>query len=826
MYKKLIFAFVYLALIFLAAANVNADELNSTDFDDLANDISLTEPNQTLTLQKDYKLESASQKHIVIDKPMTIDGNDYTIDAPDVSRVFWVKADNVCIKNVNFINSKSGGLAGGVISWWGNNGTLTNCSFTNNSAVSAGGAVLWKGNDGVISNCTFKDNKVTYGTAVSLTEGDGYDKSQMIIAQVNSEGGALYLSGDNILVDCCNFINNRAALNGGAISANWPQNLTVSNSRFKANNCPYNGGAIDLNAVSATLINMTLEDNLPNDLFNNCQNTRIVNTTFKDPSSIVSWYDMTLVNVSFRDLGYFDELSAKINATPEGGILVLDKDYVYLNGSNKGIIISKSITINGNGHTLDGNNISRIFNITADNVVLRNINFINGNAWGRYFSNNIGGGAIYWYGANGRVENSNFTNNCGRGIEDDPFDSEETIIGDDGMIIHTIRIRPMGAKVNEGGAIVWNGTNGTVSGCVFRDNEVGYPNTGGAICWRGNDGLIIDSVFLDNGAWCGSAIAWVGDNGRILNSLVANCSFIDGGIYWFGHNGLIKNSILLASNDRPVLRSMGDVVADYNFWGDTIENPNGATKIDNVSCWLVIRFTHNGEFIEKGQNVLIKYDIITLVDKNGRLSEYDALIDKSGQIIYTAEKTGFLNITVSNGKINVRVDAKETIQSKDMVKYYAKKVMFKVKVYDLFGKVVGKVVKFKINGEVYEVKTDKNAVATLKLKLKPGKYKINTYYGDVKVKNKITIKSTLKTKNLSKKVKKSAKFNVKVLNSKGKAFKNQIVKIKFKGKAYKIKTNKKGIATFKVPDNLKAGKYKIKTTYNGLSNVNKIVVKK
>ena len=67
-----------------------------------------------------------------------------------------------------------------------------------------------------------------------------------------------------------------------------------------------------------------------NCLFNNCQNTRIVNTTFKDPSSIVSWYDMTLVNVSFRDLGYFDELSAKINATPEGGILVLDKDYVYL----------------------------------------------------------------------------------------------------------------------------------------------------------------------------------------------------------------------------------------------------------------------------------------------------------------------------------------------------------------------------------------------------------------------------------------------------------------------------------------------------------------
>ena len=79
---------------------------------------------------------------------------------------------------------------------------------------------------------------------------------------------------------------------------------------------------------------------------------------------------------------------------------------------------------------------------------------------------------------------------------------------------------------------------------------------------------------------------------------------------------------------------------------------------------------------------------------------------------------------------------------------------------------------------------------------------------------------------ISKKVKKSAKFKVKVLNSKGKAFKNQLVKIKFKGKTYKFKTNKNGIATFKIPKNLKIGKYTIKTTYNGLTNSNKIIVKK
>ena len=94
------------------------------------------------------------------------------------------------------------------------------------------------------------------------------------------------------------------------------------------------------------------------------------------------------------------------------------------------------------------------------------------------------------------------------------------------------------------------------------------------------------------------------------------------------------------------------------------------------------------------------------------------------------------------------------------------------------------------------------------------------------VKNRIVVKSTLKTKNVSKKVKKSGKFTVKVLNSKGKAYSKQTVKIKFKGKTYNLKTNKKGIATFKLSKNLKAGKYTIKTTCNGLTNSNKITVKK
>jgi hypothetical protein len=152
---------------------------------------------------------------------------------------------------------------------------------------------------------------------------------------------------------------------------------------------------------------------------------------------------------------------------------------------------------------------------------------------------------------------------------------------------------------------------------------------------------------------------------------------------------------------------------------------------------------------------------------------------------------------------------------------------FKIQVFDKRGNAASyQDIIFNINNQEFHAMTDHDGYANLKLKLKPGKYDVFSQYGDVIVKNRITVKTTLITKNLSKKVKKSAKFKVRVLNSKGKAYKNQLVKIKFKGKIYKLKTNKKGIVSFNIPKNLKVGKYTIKTTYNALTNTNKIIVKK
>ena len=133
--------------------------------------------------------------------------------------------------------------------------------------------------------------------------------------------------------------------------------------------------------------------------------------------------------------GSFAELESEIDGIDEGGVLNLSRDYQYVNGATDGVTISKSITVNGNGHVLDAKGQARIFNITSDNVTLKNITFVNGGGvnYGAalYCSHNnltimdstfinnsamISGGAAYVKGNsyNNRIINCTFENNTAK----------------------------------------------------------------------------------------------------------------------------------------------------------------------------------------------------------------------------------------------------------------------------------------------------------------------------------------------------------------------------------------------------------------------------
>ena len=75
----------------------------------------------------------------------------------------------------------------------------------------------------------------------------------------------------------------------------------------------------------------------------------------------------------------FTDLSELIKNTQENDTLELDEDYVNEGEiSKEGICISKAMTIDGKGHTLNANKVSRIFDIHSSDVILKNIVFKNG----------------------------------------------------------------------------------------------------------------------------------------------------------------------------------------------------------------------------------------------------------------------------------------------------------------------------------------------------------------------------------------------------------------------------------------------------------------
>lgn len=155
----------------------NVIYVEGNTFEDIQNAINSASENDTLVLNGTY-FGNGSQ--IIVNKSLTItsDNGNCIIDANELSRCFYIAADNVVLKdisitrgfknNVEFINiydlsrniyESVGGAAG--IYWAGNNGVLINCNVYDNcvSCTACDGyAVYWKGYNGSIINSSFYSN--------------------------------------------------------------------------------------------------------------------------------------------------------------------------------------------------------------------------------------------------------------------------------------------------------------------------------------------------------------------------------------------------------------------------------------------------------------------------------------------------------------------------------------------------------------------------------------------------------------------------------------------------------------------------------------------
>ena len=251
----------------------------------------------------------------------------------------------------------------------------------------------------------------------------------------------------------------------------------------------------------------------------------------------------------------------------------------------------------------------------------------------------------------------------------------------------------------------------------------------------------------------------------------------------------------------------------------TIELPSASKYTYNAKYSVVFRDAKGN--LLKNTNITLKinnkvYSLVT--DDNGEISYNIDLAKGKYEVVVTNLPTG----EVKTQSINVV----SRLTASGVTMYYGAGKYYKVRAYDDHGNVAkGVKVTIKFNGKTFYRYTNSNGYASLKISAKAKTYTITSTYKSFKVSNKIVIKPTLITKNMAVKKSKTFKFNVKLLNSKGKVLKSKKITVKFKGKIYKTKTNKKGIATFKIKVNSVKGKFTITTSYGSLKNTNKITVK-
>ena len=239
------------------------------------------------------------------------------------------------------------------------------------------------------------------------------------------------------------------------------------------------------------------------------------------------------------DAGTFKALQNKINQAPAGSTINLENDYKYNNDVDPlyGININKAITINGNGHTIDGLHISRIFNINTESLVtFNNIRFTNGQAHWHGGAIGIEVGGILSNG-NIKVDNCYFIDNNAE-QSGGAFDVYHADVSNSYFINN---------HAEQGGAFMCaNGAN--IVNCEFRDNSARVD--GGAIFIVGGyqwdvpiATTITNSRFINNRAGLGGAAA------LYCEATVTDCYFKDNSADTFGAGALyVEDANILKCN--------------------------------------------------------------------------------------------------------------------------------------------------------------------------------------------------------------------------------------------------------------------------------------
>ena len=471
-------------------------------------------------------------------------------------------------------------------------------------------------------------------------------------------------------------------------------------------------------------------------------------------------------NDSLNKSKSFSDLDNLINADLNKSEIILNDDYIYQDSDVnfiRGILINKSVVINGNGHTIDAQNKSKIFNIHADNVIIKNITFMNANG-------------------NQKVHDPN------GGLNIDVTIPHSHPFYIDGRV--------------ELNGVVYNSN-------IFYDIYYQFIHSsfvGGAIYCEGNNLKIINSSFVNNFASCGGGIYIGGTNAQLINLLFINNTSEEGGaIFNSGKNTFISNSqfnLNYALYGGDSIYSGNDINIQNCIFPNNTKSvlfTNGNWQIDNMTRSYFDSFVKFGYINFKFNLTHIHGDYYNLKIKFG-YHPYWMSEEYIGADIYGFSVNKKFCLNIDGVVYNLQTDS----DSQASLYLNLSNGVHDIEVFNPISKCsLSKSFNVPDLNKLNKTYDDANTIIINKIqKVSPKVFAVN---------NKVFNKKT-----------KIKKYTI-VLKNKSKPIKNAWVTLKIKGKLFKAKTNKKGKATFKITKLNKKGKYNAKISFKGSKYYNSAV---
>jgi hypothetical protein len=193
---------------------------------------------------------------------LTIDGTGQTVTISGNNTVQVAYVDSgaaLTLNNLTIANGSNSGFDGGGIYNNGGTLTITNSTFSGNSANNGGGGIYNNGGTLTITNSTFSGNSANSGGGIA-------NGGSVVVSITNSTfsgnsatglgGGGIYKSAGTLTITNSTFSGNNAN-QGGTGGGIWNYNgsLTVTNSTFSGNSASSGAGGIYRSIGTVTLLN-------------------------------------------------------------------------------------------------------------------------------------------------------------------------------------------------------------------------------------------------------------------------------------------------------------------------------------------------------------------------------------------------------------------------------------------------------------------------------------------------------------------------------------------------------------------------------------------